>query len=598
MVGRAMLPSPDAIPRSAFARRATLLVFVLAAWVLAARGADWHVAPSGEDTASGGVSAPFATLMRAQAAASAGDTVWIEGGTYLLTDQQIARSDTLYAYVHDFTKAGIAYRALPGRTPVFDFSAVRPSARRITAFYIRTHDLRFEGFHVVGVQVVIRAGEATNTQSECFRIQNGNRNILDRLVLRDGMGIGVYIIGNSADNLVVDCDAYNNAGLDSLSIGNVDGFGAHTSANGPGNTFRRCRAWLNSDDGFDFINCRAPAVIEECVAAFNGYLDATLSRGGDGTGFKAGGYGRNGSALPSPVPRHVVRRSLAVYNRANGFYANHHPGGLDFLHNTAFRNANNFSFLNVLPDNLTDVPGYAHLIKNNLSFSARSNAVVSLEPAACDSSHNSFDLPVTVTSADFVSAPNDVGSLLAAISVPRGSDGRLPDLDLLSLRDDSDLIDRGTPLPGDNYHLSAPDLGWRENVYTPPGAYGRWSLLQFPIGTPASDAAPVSDPDNDGLANLLEFFHASDPHAASPAGERTAMLRQEDGALALRFPVTRELGEVTWQVEYSTDLTLWQTTSHPFAVETQDLDRVYLRVPLPTPTPALFWRLKIMLPEG
>ena len=76
------------------------------------------------------------------------------------------------------------------------------------------------------------------------------------------------------------------------------------------------------------------------------------------------------------------------------------------------------------------------------------------------------------------------------------------------------------------------------------------------------------------------------------------MLRQEDGALALRFPVTRELGEVTWQVEYSTDLTLWQTTSHPFAVETQDLDRVYLRVPLPTPTPALFWRLKIMLPEG
>lgn len=592
------MPLAPATPPHKTALHRFALACALAAWRLTALAADWHVAPAGDDSASGADGAPFATLMRAQTAAATGDTVWLHGGTYRLTPDQIARTDSLYAYVHDFTKPGVAYRALPGHTPVFDFAAIRPAARRITAFYIRTHDLRFEGFHVIGVQVVIRAGEAANTQSECFRIQNGNRNVLDRLVLRDGMGIGVYIIGNSSDNLVVDCDAYNNVGLDSLSIGNVDGFGAHTSASGSGNTFRRCRAWLNSDDGFDFINCRAPAYIEDCVAAFNGYLDASLTRGGDGTGFKAGGYGRNGSALPSPIPRHSVRRSLAIHNRANGFYANHHPGGLDFLHNTAFRNATNYSFLNVLADNLTNVPGFGHLIKNNLSFSPRSNHLVSLDAASSDASHNSFDLPVTVTADDFVAAPTDAAALLAAVSAPRGPDGALPDYDLLRLRDDSDLIDRGMPLPGEPYHLAAPDLGWRENLHTPPTAYDAWRARHFPPTTSPADTAPLSDPDHDGLVNLLEFFHATDPLAPAMPESFTTLAHETDHTLALRFPVARTLGEMTWQLESSTDLELWQTAHHPYLIEAEEPDRLLLCIRLPHPATATFWRLRVTHPNG
>ncbi len=339
---------------------------------------------------------------------------------------------------------------------------MRPAARRVTAFYVRASRLHFRGFHVVGVQVTIRDGEARNTQSESFRIRHGSGNTLERLVLRDGMGIGVYILGDSADNLVLNCDAYNNVGLDRLSIGNVDGFGAHTTAAGTGNVFRGCRAWLNSDDGFDLINCRAPVVIERCQAFFNGYLDAALARGGDGTGFKAGGYGRDGSALPSPVPRHVVRFSLAVGNRANGFYANHHPGGLDFVHNTAHRNGANFNFLNVLADNRTDVPGHGHRIKNNLGLSPRGASVARLDEAACDASHNFFNLPVTVTAEDFVAAPTDTAQLLAYVSAPREPDGELPAIDLLRLAADSDLIDRGAVLDFP-YSGTAPDLGYVES---------------------------------------------------------------------------------------------------------------------------------------
>src|SRR5688500_8758933 len=48
-----------------------------------ARAAEFYVAPDGDDTAAGTLDKPFASLPRAQRAASPGDTVWIRGGTYV-----------------------------------------------------------------------------------------------------------------------------------------------------------------------------------------------------------------------------------------------------------------------------------------------------------------------------------------------------------------------------------------------------------------------------------------------------------------------------------------------------------------------------------
>jgi hypothetical protein len=464
--------------------RALLLAVCLVGRLAAA---DYFVAPDGSDANAGSKEAPFASLMRAQAAASWGDTVYLRGGTYFLDNSSIARTDTLYAYVHDFTKPGIRYFAYADEVPIFDLSAVKPVALRITAFFIRTDNLHFRGFHVVGTQVTIRVGESSNTQSENFRIRNGNGNTLERLTLRDGMGIGVYIQNNSANNLVLNCDAYNNVGLDSLSIGNVDGFGSHTTAAGVGNVFRGCRAWLNSDDGFDLINCRAAAVIENCWAAFNGYLNSNLAAGGDGHGFKAGGYGRNGSALPDPMPRHVVRFSLAVRNRTSGFYANHHGGGLDFISNTAYQNATNYNMLNVLADNLTNVPGYNHYLKNNLGFSPRSASVTNLNFDASDVSYNFFTLPVNVSASDFVAVTTNTSQLFAYIATPRQADGSLPVIDLLRLTNQSPLIDQGLPV-GFPYNLAAPDLGCFENNHVPPPGnlraepgFGKVQLLWDPV---------------------------------------------------------------------------------------------------------------------
>ncbi len=68
-----------------------------------------------------------------------------------------------------------------------------------------------------------------------------------------------------------------------------------------------------------------------------------------------------------------MRFCLTVGNKNSGFYANHHPGGGDWFNNSAFRNGTNFNMLCRLMDNVTDVDGFGHHLKNNLSFKSRAD---------------------------------------------------------------------------------------------------------------------------------------------------------------------------------------------------------------------------------
>jgi hypothetical protein len=403
------------------------------------------------DTNPGNLASPFATITRAQTAATSGDTVYLRGGTYFLNNSHLTATNNPWAIVNNLTNGGISYIAYPGERPIFNFSNVQPPNFRVTAFRVATTNCVFKGFEVVGVQVTIQAGQASNTQSECFRV-TGSRNRFEQLSMHDGMGIGWYLTAGSS-NLVLNCDAYNNRGLDSLSMGNVDGFGAHpNSASGTGNVFRGCRAWFNSDDGFDLINAEAAVVIENCWAFYNGYFTNFTSSGGDANGFKSGGYGVSGGSVPNPVPRHVTRFCLAVRNRANGFYANHHIGGLDWVNNTAYRNSVNYNMLcnfdGQSPTN--DVPGFGHVMKNNLGY--RGTTEVSNLGSSNDVTFNYFSVSVTVATNDFLSLAE------SQLTAPRQANGDLPLIAFARLADGSDLIDQGTPA-GFAFHGAAPDLG-------------------------------------------------------------------------------------------------------------------------------------------
>ena len=433
-------------------RASARLGVLLAGWIgltMPVLARDVYVAPNGSDGAAGTLQAPLATLMAAQREASPGDTVYIRGGIYRPDLSDIVETDAIYAVVNDFTKPHIAYVAYRNEVPVFDFSRVRPSDRRVTAFLVRCDGCVFRGFQVIHVQITMAH---RHTQSEAFRVQGGNRNLFDRLSIHDGMGIGWYLVSGS-DNRVRDVDAYDNRGLDDGSNGNIDGFGAHPrSAAGTGNTIEGSRAWFNSDDGFDLINAHAAVTIDHCWAFFNGY-DQAFRPLGDGNGFKAGGYGANGKPYPQPVPRHTVEFSLAVGNLSSGFYANHQVGGQNWFNNTAIGNRRaDFNMLSVLADNRTDVPGYGHVMKNNLGFGARVEVANLGNPRQNTLQANSFQLPIRLDRHDFQSLD------AAELSAPRQPDGALPRIGFAHLAAGSAAIDAGVDI-GRPFHGKAPDLG-------------------------------------------------------------------------------------------------------------------------------------------
>ena len=436
-------------------------LLVAAIWFLLSAGyafsATWFVATNGLDANTGTSNSPFATITRAQSAAAAGDTVYLRGGTYFLGNSDFTATNNPWAIINNITKNGISYLAYPGEHPVFDFSNARPDGFRVTAFLVGANNCVFQGFDVVGVQITI---QTNHTQSECFRI-TGNNNRFEQLAMHDGMGIGWYLTGG-ASNLVLNCDAYRNRGLDSGSLGNIDGFGCHPNkTSGTGNVLRGCRSWFNSDDGYDCINAFAVVTFDHCWSFYNGYFTNFASSTGDGNGIKAGGYGVSGGAFPTPVPRHIVEFCLTVRNRASGFYANHHLGGINWFNNTAYRNAINYNMLCNTNDvsGTNDVPGFGHVMKNNLGYKG-STEVANLGTSN-DVTFNYFTLPLTVASNDFMTLDESL------LMLPRQTNGDLPYIAFGQLVSGSDLVDAGTNIDFP-YAGAAPDLGAFEYGVQPP----------------------------------------------------------------------------------------------------------------------------------
>ncbi len=335
----------------------------------------YFVAPAGSDDADGTKQKPFATFGRAQKLAEPGDTVFFRQGAYHVTNDEVQYYKGNYATVFHITRSGtaeapIVFSGYKTERAEFDMSAINPGDYRLTGVLLSADNIVMRQLEITGLRVLQKG----HSQSECIRILGANNCVLDNMSFHDGMAIGVYIL-EGRNNLVLDCDAYNNYDYfsDNGYGGNTDGFGAHcASAEYTGNVFRGCRAWWNSDDGFDLINCLAPVVIENCVSFYNGFRPGTLLPAGDGTGFKAGGYGmkpRTQMVRDVPiVPRHVVRHCIAYRNKNKGIYSNHHLGGVEFTDNISINNPRNYTLLcRKSLDEAVDVPGYGHVLRNNIS---------------------------------------------------------------------------------------------------------------------------------------------------------------------------------------------------------------------------------------
>lgn len=418
----------------------------------------YYVAPDGNDNASGSLSQPFATLQRAHDEVSAGDTVFIRGGTYYT--QTPAENDAgiiLYKNGRSDTER-IYYWAYPGETPVFDFSNLQISTSSYTHGIVVTGSwLHFKGLEITNVPMNI------NSNAGMYVRESGD-NIFELMNFHHNSGTGVFVNGSRGrgGHLFLNCDSHDNYDPTGRQGDgqNADGFGVHYQTTGKVTVFRGCRAWWNSDDGWDFISQEVPVVVENSMAMGNGWANygTTRPRDGNGNGFKAGSS-KTGI-------RHIIRQCVAWKNRASGFYANHSSGGNDWFNNTSYENGTQYNMLASTWDadgNRTDgvllTGDKVHVMRNNIGYPWDNTNMQGV-----DSRNNTWDLNITPNANDFLSVDDPSMSITGrdlsqdtGMLGPRNADGSLPVTDFLKLSEGSQMIDQGVDVGLPTMNL--PDLG-------------------------------------------------------------------------------------------------------------------------------------------
>ena len=417
----------------------TLLIIIALLLGVTLQAAKYYISPTGSDIAAGTLAAPRFTISQGWNLLSTSDTLICRGGTYNYTSVQRAQNKS------GTSSNRIAILAYPGEKPIFDFYQCR-STGLVQAFatggnnYIHIRGLRFTNLpQLPGGTAQVLFLMATNT----------NYALVENCEFDHCGGYGLTISGSCDNNVILNCDSHHNEDpyTTPTAYDGANGFGMTNNTTSDNNIFRGNRAWLNSDDGFDFFGSNTYVELDNNWAMANGYHE-DWTRTGNGVGFKLG----PSTDGVKTVPKRKLTNCLAVDNPLSGFAANQANGGAnhfpDILFNcSAYRNGVGFHF---------QFNSDVHILKNNLVYD--SDSYDYQINSSSTQTNNSWQI-ATVTAGDFMSL--DTAQLYGA----RQSDGSLPVVTFLKPVSGSDLIDAGTDV-GLNFVSPLPDIGCFE--YKPP----------------------------------------------------------------------------------------------------------------------------------
>jgi hypothetical protein len=346
-----------------------------------------------------------------------GDTLLMAGGEYDMRQRlfiaQSGRPDSL-----------ITICAMPGQQPILDFRH-QPIGNpnngiqlKGSYFHLKGFTVRYAGYKGVWLEYA----------KHC---------ILEQLDVYGCCNAGIQL-RKGGYNIILNCDSHDNFDYQDDG-GNADGF-ADKQGGGPfpGNTYIGCRAWHNSDDGWDsyqritgdsvptrYINCIAyangpeyfdlsqhPRVlgVDSALECFRGADLKHFRNGGNPNGFKVGGKGT----------KHDVElvNCLAVGHRSKGFDQNHDAGEISIVSCTAYDNLISYGFGNDEACRLS-IYGCISLAPRQCHLETPPNGTI-VQAA------NSWNTGYGVSIADFDSL--DVERYILA---PRNPDGSLPVTPLL-----------------------------------------------------------------------------------------------------------------------------------------------------------------------
>ena len=435
--------------------------------------AQIFVSPAGDDNNPGTFDFPLKTIPAAITASQPGDTIYLRGGIYTLDAKiSIPRNGSSGDMYHLF--------AYEDERPILDYSsmAISSSNRGITLsgsyWYIKGIDIKGAGDNGMNI--------------------SGSNNIIEFCSFYENHDTGLQLGGGASNNQIINCDSYYN---EDPGQGNADGFAPKLDV-GTNNYFYGCRAWQNSDDGWDGYmrgNNNVNTTLENCWCFKNGYLKDGSPSSGNGNGYKMGG-----SDDHTLMHNFTLKNCVAFDNRVRGFDQNNNKGSMTLYNCSAYRNGINYSITSTLNSGKTATVMNCVALGNYGSLAG-----------FVDQQTNSWLSPFNVTNDDFVSIDT------AGVRGPRNADGSLPKLNFLHLASGSDLINAGTDV-GLPYNGSAPDLGAFESDEIVPveltsfsaAVYGNSIVLSWSTATELNNHGfEIQKKFNDSQFETIAFVNGS-----------------------------------------------------------------------------------------
>lgn len=422
-----------------------ILIISLLLLSLSVFATTYYVAPDGQSSATGSFSNPLSFSTAIGKSLIAGDSLILRGGIYYLsTKQTISKSGNATKFL-----TIVAYQA---ETPILDFR-------------LQTYGSSYPGISLSGSYVCFK-GITIQGAGDNGMIATGSNNRIENCTFRWNCDSGLQL-KTGTNNLILNCDSYENfdyqtGGTTSPDYGgNADGFAdkQYTNINGT-NTYKGCRSWLNSDDGWDSYEKVGNTEYDSSWCYANGPKNYDMSNHirfktdsaswfknfknaegkyiiknyGNGNGFKLGGNYTANNAL--------VRNCVSVKNSVKGFDQNNNNGTMTLYNCTGYLNQTNYGFSN---------KSYGSLIIKN-SASLASEKANSFSAKTVTLSNNTWSAGNSCSEADFINVDH------TQMLNNRQEDGSLPEISLLHLTSNSNLIDKGVDL-GYTFVGLAPDLG-------------------------------------------------------------------------------------------------------------------------------------------
>lgn len=418
-----------------------------------------YCSPAGDDaTADGTIEKPYYSLQLAVNAVTSGDTIIMKNGIYNYSSRiNINNGGDEDNYITLMAEGD-------GRA-VLDFAAMADEDAnqgiRLTGSYWHFYKIDITNAGDNGL-LIERNKPSGGSYSDVLSLtEEAHHNIIEFCNFYRNRDSGLQLKNLAENNRIINCDSYYNR---DSSDGDADGFAPKMTL-GTGNYFYGCRAWNNSDDGWDlYLKCEDDGfpqdmvtTIENCWCWKNGFLEDGTESEGNGNGFKLGGSSDKDERHDA-----LLIRCLSFDNLQKGFDQNNNKGNMTLVNCTGFATpyTSNSSHYTYRIDGTELAAGKKLVEINNVAVCDGLDRKKS-KWAPCEM------IGGEVTTCNYLASDEEFISVSTiGVDGERASDGSLPCIDFMKLKNGSSLIDAGTIDERVDYSGLSPDMGCFESEYT------------------------------------------------------------------------------------------------------------------------------------